>query len=173
MLTRISGRPAAYEASHGHSINDYDYSDRLLLAALLVLAGLEVVLVARANDGGVTARLVEEPLAEGLLGTGLMGRMGWDVKGQGATFVGFIGVRVAGEAVRYRSCGDRAAPIARLRRKILSSIDTRETPSSRVRRVTTTVPSRRDDSCGAARARLRGSRARSRDAAIVQTHDMT
>ena len=88
MLTRISGRPAAYEASHGHSINDYDYSDRLLLAALLVLAGLEVVLVARANDGGVTARLVEEPLAEGLLGTGLMGRMGWDVKGQGATFVG-------------------------------------------------------------------------------------
>ena len=86
MLTRISGRPAAYEASHGHSINDY--SDRLLLAALLVLAGLEVVLVARANDGGVTARLVEEPLAEGLLGTGLMGRMGWDVKGQGATFVG-------------------------------------------------------------------------------------
>lgn len=171
MLTRISGRPAAYEASHGHSINDY--SDRLLLAALLVLAGLEVVLVARANDGGVTARLVEEPLAEGLLGTGLMGRMGWDVKGQGATFVGFIGVRVAGEAVRYRSCGDRAAPIARLRRKILSSIDTRETPSSPVRRVTTTVPSRRDDSCGAARARLRGSRARSRDAAIVQTHDMT
>ena len=119
MLTRISGRPAAYEASHGHSINDY--SDRLLLAALLVLTGLEVVLVARANDGGVTARLVEEPLAEGLLGTGLMGRMGWDVKGQGATFVGFIGVRVAGEAVRYRSCGDRAAPIARLRRKILSS----------------------------------------------------
>ena len=73
MLTRISGRPAAYEASHGHSINDY--SDRLLLAALLVLAGLEVVLVARANDGGVTARLVEEPLAEGLLGTGLMGRL--------------------------------------------------------------------------------------------------
>ena len=109
MLTRISGRPAAYEASHGHSINDY--SDRLLLAALLVLTGLEFVLVARANGGGVTARLVEEPLAEGLLGTGLMGRMGWDVKGQGATFVGFIGVRVAGEAVRYRSCGDRAAPM--------------------------------------------------------------
>ena len=171
MLTRISGRPAAYEASHGHSINDY--SDRLLLAALLVLTGLEVVLVARANDGGVTARLVEEPLAEGLLGTGLMGRMGWDVKGQGATFVGFIGVRVAGEAVRYRSCGDRAAPIARLRRKILSGRDNRETPSSRVGRVTTTVLSRTDDSCGAARARLRGSRARSRDAAIVQTHDIT
>ena len=171
MLTRISGRPAAYEASYGHSINDY--SDRLLLAALLVLTGLEVVLVARANDGGVTARLVEEPLAEGLLGTGLMGRMGWDVKGQGATFVGFIGVRVAGEAVRYRSCGDRAAPIARLRRKILSGRDNRETPSSRVRRVTTTVLSRTDDSCGAARARLRGSRARSRDAAIVQTHDIT
>ena len=43
--------------------------NRLLLAALLVLAGLEVVLVASADDGGVTARLVEEPLAEGLLST--------------------------------------------------------------------------------------------------------
>ena len=74
MLTRISGRPAAYEASHGHSINDY--SDRLLLAALLVLAGLEVVLVARANDGGVTARLVEEPLAEGLLAALIERRVG-------------------------------------------------------------------------------------------------
>ena len=38
--------------------------NRLLLAALPVLAGLEVVLVASADDGGVTARLVEEPLAD-------------------------------------------------------------------------------------------------------------
>ena len=170
MLTRISGRPAAYEASYRHSINDYP--DLLLLAARLVLTGLEFVLVARANGGGVTARLVEEPLAEGLLGTGLMGRMGWDVKGQARRSwdSSEFGWRERlfdidrAEIARRRSRGFDGKFIRR---------DNRETPSSRVRRVTTTVPSRRDDSCGAARARLRGSRARSRDAAIVQTHDIT
>ena len=50
--------------------------NRLLLAALLVLAGLEVVLVASADDGGVTARLVEEPLAEGLLAALIERRVG-------------------------------------------------------------------------------------------------
>ena len=111
MLTRISGRPAAYEASHGHSINDY--SDRLLLAALLVLAGLEVVLVARANDGGVTARLVEEPLAEGLLGTGLMTdglgrkRSGRDVCGIHRSSGGGRGCSIS--IVRRSRGADRAA----------------------------------------------------------------
>ena len=50
--------------------------NRLLLAALPVLAGLEVVLVASADDGGVTARLVEEPLAEGLLAALIERRVG-------------------------------------------------------------------------------------------------
>ena len=50
--------------------------NRLLLAALPVLAGLDVVLVASADDGGVTARLVEEPLAEGLLAALIERRVG-------------------------------------------------------------------------------------------------
>ena len=50
--------------------------NRLLLAALPVLAGLEVVLVASADGGGVTARLVEEPLAEGLLAALIERRVG-------------------------------------------------------------------------------------------------
>jgi|TARA_B100000482_G_scaffold181659_1_gene155031 hypothetical protein len=47
--------------------------NRLLLP---VLAGLEVVLVASADGGGVTARLVEEPLAEGLLAALIERRVG-------------------------------------------------------------------------------------------------